>query len=79
MNSSLKVKMTSITFISAAVLSWEGIFIIKIILENVNNKNGTNQIVNKCEKNLNPLGRKFTKNSNNHFLREQYFNLKRRY
>ena len=31
------------------------------------------------QKNLNLLGRILTKNHNNHFLRVQYFNLKRRY
>ena len=30
-------------------------------------------------KKLNKLRRKLTKNPNNHFLRGQYFNLKRRY
>ena len=39
-------------FISAADIILKRIFVIKIILKNKNNENGTTQIVNKCEKTL---------------------------
>ena len=66
-------------FISAAGIVLKKNFRNKNNLKKCKQQKWYNPNCQQMRKNLNRLGRIITKNPNNHFLRGQYFNLKRRY